>query len=208
MRLAFLALLFVLSSLVSCKTPQSSSARGIQAAPSAKHLRSPVCLRDAILTLPAAGIAGMSPQGRKDYLASRPGVFNESSRRIELFNDNPYEGGDARSMLYLRLFEDEAGHTIAASHAARPFADFHDEPSATHTRVYRFTDGAWQEITDPAFAASIPREAYFRFDGTGAAVGYGFYRRKLRRDGRGDFYDFGPQVGRIVWQDGAFRMKP
>lgn len=160
-----------------------------------------------MLTLPSVAIADMSLKGRKAYLASLPGVFNESERRIELVNDNAYVGGDAKAMLYLRLFEDESGRTIAASHAARPFSD-HSTPSAEFTKVYAFADGVWREITDSVFSPSIPRDAYFRFDQTGIQVRYGLYHSRPRRDGRGEFYDFGPELGCAIWQDGAFRAEP
>ncbi len=60
----------------------------------------------------------MSEDSRRAYLASTPGEFDEIHRRLHLFCDSP-NGGDATSMLYLRLFEDTEGHTIAASHSAR-----------------------------------------------------------------------------------------
>jgi hypothetical protein len=108
-------------------------------------------------------------------------------------------------MLFLRLFEDAFGNTIAASHAARPFAD-NSEPSENWTRVYRLTDGAWVDVTETAFAGSFPRDAYFRFDGAGTLVPYGIYKREPRADGRVSFYNFGPHLGQITWRDGAFHV--
>lgn len=67
-------------------------------------------------------VAGMSPKGRQQYLEVKPGDYDELNRRLHLFRDSP-EGGDAEAMLFLRLFEDADGKTIAASHSARPFAD-------------------------------------------------------------------------------------
>lgn len=203
MRLILLVLTCI-SGLLSCQTAMRDTS---EVAPASRHLRSPVGLRDAILTLPAAGLADMSLRGRQLCTETRAGDYHEVARRYWFYSDSP-DGGDAKSMFFLRLFEDEGGHTIAASHAARPFADSQVIPSASFTRVYRFADGVWREITDTAFAADVPREAYFRFSATGAPVEYGFYSRKPRVDGQGDFYDFGPPTGRVIWRNGSFQKMP
>lgn len=203
MRLALFAVL-VVGGLVSCETPANKRADMERLSSSAASVRSPASLRDAVLTLPAEGLAEMSPKGRRDYLGSLPGIFDEGKRRIELYGDNPYEGGDAKSMLYLRLFEDEGGHTIAASHAARPYADG-SEPSAAFTRVYRLTAGKWIDITDTALV-SVPREAYFRFDKEGDQVAYGLYQRQSHPAGRIECWPFGPELGHVIWKNGSFQI--
>ena len=188
--------------MAGCQTEQHKVATP---PPATTGLRSPVTLRDAVLTLPSDALSGTTE--RQELL--RPPYFinedDERLRRISFSNDNAYEGPDAKSMFYLRLFEDDSGHTIAASHAARPFADY-SKPSEIWTRVYRLVDGAWVDITASAFSAAVPRDGYFRFDRPGDSVAYGLYTLKPRRDGGGDFYDFGPQLGHIQWRDGAYQV--
>lgn len=166
---------------------------------------SPVGLSDAILTLPSEAVAGMSPKGRRDYLAAKPGVYNELTRRIHLFRDSP-EGGDAESMLFLRLFEDERGRTIAAAHSARPFADGR-EPSEMDTFVFRLDSGRWVDITNIALPSGVSRSWWFRFDEPGDAISCGAYDQFSRRDGRGDAYRFGEPKGTLFWRDGRFHYK-
>ncbi len=165
---------------------------------------SPVDLRTAVLTLPDAALAGMSPDGRRNYLARTPGVFDKVNRRLEFYCDNPYAGIDAKSMLYLRLFEDEEGRTIAASHSARPFADG-SKPSSLFTRVYRLENRKWHDITDTAFSSAIPTGSFFRFDQRGPKIGFGTYVEENRADGRGKCYTFGKTEGTMRWKNGAFR---
>ena len=122
-------------------------------------LQSPVDLQTAIRTLPTNAVAGMSERGRENYLGGNPppGIFLEKERRIELFNDNAYSGIDGDSMLFLRLFEDEQGRTIAACHSARPFANG-SKPSEQNTAVFRVEGGVWQEITEEVIPAVTPRD--------------------------------------------------
>ena len=165
---------------------------------------SPVGLRTAVLTLPEDAVAGMSLDGRRNYLARKSDTLDDAKRRIQYSSDNPYTGIDADSMFYLRLFEDEKGRTIAASHRAQPFADG-TPPSARFTRVYRLEKGEWRDITDAALAPGIPRDAYFRFDEPGTKVPFGSYVEKSRADGRGKCQSFG-KAGRVMrWRNGAFR---
>jgi hypothetical protein len=171
---------------------------------------SPVDLRTAVLTLPADALAEMSPDGRRNYLAgtgsaaTTAGVFDKANRRLELICDNPHVGIDAKSMFFLRLFEDEKGRTIAASHSARPFADC-SLPSVRFTRVYRLVNRKWHDITESALSSGIPKNAYFRFDQRGSKIGFGSYVEMNRPDGGGNAYDFGKAAGTIQWRDGAFR---
>ena len=165
---------------------------------------SPVDLRTAILTLPADAVAGMSLDGRRNYLVRTPGVFDENNRRVEFSCDNPHLGIDAKSMFFLRLFEDEKGRTIAASHSARPFADG-SQPSAQFTRVYRMENRKWHDITESALSSGIPNDAFFRFGRRGRKVEFGSYVEEDRADGRGKCYDFGKSVRTMQWRDGAFR---
>ncbi len=144
----------------------------------------------------------MSEDGRRAYLASTPGEFDEIHRRLHLFCDSP-NGGDATSMLYLRLFEDTEGHTIAASHSARPFADG-TPPSPQFTRVHRLRDGTWEDITDAALPQGNLRSAFFGFDQLGPRIGFGYYVQEKRADGRGNCYNFGKTIGTIEWRNGAF----
>jgi hypothetical protein len=165
---------------------------------------SPVDLRTAILTLPADALAGMSQDGRRNYLARSPGVSDPVNRRVAHSSDNPYTGIDAKSMFFLRLFEDSEGRTIAASHSARPFAD-NSAPSALFTRVYRLEKGGWQDVTDSALSHGIPRRAYFRFDQPGAKIGFGSYVEKNRSDGQGKYFGFGKAGRSMRWMNGAFK---
>jgi hypothetical protein len=144
----------------------------------------------------------MSEQGRRIYLANTPGSFDEVHRRLHLFCDSP-AGGDAASMLYLRLFEDAEGRTIAASHAARPFADG-TAPSSRFTRVHRLMDGAWTDITEDVLPAGTLRAGFFRFDQPGSRISFGYYVPERRPDGRGKRYDFGRTAGTIEWRNGSF----
>jgi hypothetical protein len=171
---------------------------------------SPVDLRTAVLTLPADALAEMSPDGRRNYLAgtesvaTTAGVFDKANRRLELVCDNPHVGIDAKSMFYLRLFEDEKGRTISASHSARPFADG-SPPSARFTRVYRLENGKWRDVSESAFSSGFPKDSFFRFDQPGSKIGFGSYVEMNRADGGRKAYDFGKTVGTIQWRDGAFR---
>lgn len=199
------AVIIALMASASCSlTRQDTSHSSVSTSPFAAIVPvSPVDLRTAILTLPASAVAEMSERGRRDYLRSTPGVFDEEHRRIELFRDNPYEGGDSKSMLFLRLFEDADGHTIAASHAARPFADG-TLPSPRFTHVYRLMDGAWIDITDEALPRGVSRESFFRFDQAGSRISFGSYIQQERADSRGNCYNFGKMIGTIDWRNGAF----
>jgi hypothetical protein len=171
---------------------------------------SPVDLRTAVLTLPADALAEMSPDGRRNYLAgtgsvaTTAGVFDKANRRLELVCDNPHVGIDAKSMFFLRLFEDEEGRTIAASHSARPFADG-SLPSAQFTRVYRLENREWHDITESALSSGIPKNAFFRFDRRGSKIGFGSYVTVTPADVSRKVYDFGKSLGTMQWRHGAFR---
>ena len=169
-------------------------------------IESPASLSAAIRTLPSQAVAGMSPKGRLAYLETKPGDYDEQNRRIHLFSDSP-DGGDAESMLFLRLFEDEDGNTIAAAHSARPFADGRDA-SKTDTYVYRLEEGRWVDVTDSVLPADVPRSSWFRFNEPGDFIPYGRYESFSTRDGRGSSYKFGESTGAIFWRDGRFQYKP
>ena len=175
--------------------------------PIAPPIASPVGLSDAVLTLPSQAVAGMSKEGRRDYLENPPGDFDETTRRIHYFADCSDAGGDPESMFFLRLFEDEEGRTMAAAHSARPFADGRD-PSDTDTYVYRLESGRWADITDSVLSSEVSRSSWFRFNEPGEAIPCGTYMRFSRRDGRGIAYKFGETTGTIIWQDGRFHYKP
>lgn len=220
MKLSYPSAALVLLAFNSCATPRQVEADPQPATASEVAAKlpplkvpvpvSPVDLRTAVLTLPADALAEMSPAGRRNYLAgtgsvaTTAGVFDKANRRLELICDNPYVGIDAKSMFYLRLFEDEKGRTIAASHSARPFADG-SLPSAQFTRVYRLEDRKWHDITDSAFSPGIPRNAFFRFDQRGSRIAFGSYVEVSRADGGRKAYDFGKSVSTMQWRDGAFR---
>jgi hypothetical protein len=172
---------------------------------SATKIESPVSLSDAIATLPSQAVAGMSPKGRRDYLEAKPGNYDAQNRRIHLFSDSP-DGGDAECMLFLRLFEDSDGKTIAAAHSARPFADGR-APSETDTCIFRLESGRWEDITDSVFPPEVPRSSWFGFNEPGEAIPYGTYKQFLRRDGRGNAYEFGESTGMIIWREGRFHYK-
>lgn len=170
--------------------------------------KSPVDLRTAVLTLPDDALAGMSQDGRRNYLAHPAGDYDAANRRIHLYCDNPHVGIDSKSMLFLRLFEDESGRTIAASHAARPFADSSVSPSTRFTKVYRLEHHQWRDITDTAFSSPIPGNSWFHFNNKGEKVPFGPYVVENRFDGRGTFYNFGKKVRTMAWRDGTFRVVP
>ena len=169
-------------------------------------IESPVGLSSAILTLPSQAVAGMSSKGRQEYLDTPSGDYDEDKRRIHYYADSSDAGGDPESMFFLRLFEDEAGKTIAASHSARPFADGRD-PSATDTFIYRIDSGRWVDITDSVLPSGVSRNWWFRFNETGDAIPCGAYEQFSRRDGLGNAYHFGEPKGTLVWSDGRFRYK-
>ena len=172
---------------------------------STPKIKSPASLSAAITTLPSQAVAGMSPKGRQEYLEAKPGDYDEQTRKIHLFSDSP-DGGDAESMLFLRLFEDADGKTIAAAHSARPFADGRD-PSMTDTYVYRLEAGLWVDITDSVLPSEVPRSSWFRFNETGGVIPCGNYELFSRRDGRGNAYKFGEATGTIFWRDGRFHYR-
>jgi hypothetical protein len=169
------------------------------------RLAAPVGLADAILTLPSDAVSGMSETGRIEYLRTKSGDYREGTRRLHLYGDNPYEGGDADSMLFLRLFEDEEGRTIAASHSARPFADG-SSPRASNTFVHRLENGDWVEITAVALPGNVSRDWWFRFDEEGMSIPSGPYSNPPKVPGQ--LYDFGEVAGELVWQQGGFRFTP
>jgi hypothetical protein len=174
---------------------------------STQRIDSPVGLPDAILTLPSQAVAGMSKEGRRDYLDNPPGDHDETTRRIHYYADSSDAGGDPESMFFLRLFEDADGKTIAAAHAARPFADGRG-PSETDTYVYRLESGRWADITDSVLPSEVPRSSWFRFNEPGDAIPCGRYEAFSRRDGLGNAYKFGEPTGTIFWRDGRFHYKP
>ena len=204
MSLARTTAVIAIATLVSCSLTRPIASRASRHPP--PHATpvpvSPVDLRTAILTLPASAVAEMSEQGRRVYLANTPGDFDEVHRRLDLFCDSP-AGGDATSMLYLRLFEDTEGNTIAASHAARPFADG-TTPSPQFTRVHRLVGGIWTDITDEALPHGILRKGFFEFNQPGPRISFGYYVQEKREDGRGNRYNFGKTIGTIEWRNGAF----
>jgi hypothetical protein len=170
-------------------------------------LQSPVDLRTAVLTLPADALADMSWDGRRNFLAHPCGDFDEANRRMHLYNDNPNYGIDAKSMLYLRLFEDEQGRTIAASHAARPQAD-QSAPSAKFTKVYRLENRKWRDITASALAKDISMVSFFRFDQLGSTIAFGDYTSTNPVGGVTKNYAVGKATNTMKWQRGAFRAIP
>ena len=205
MRLLTVSLFLV--GLVSCSTSERLQTLG-NPTPEVVTLRlqSPVDLRTAILTLPTNAVAGMSEGGRNNYLRWPTGDFQEKKRRIELFCDNAYSGIDADSMLFLRLFEDEQGRTIAASHSARPHANG-SMPSQLNTSVFRVEGGVWKDISDEVMPTEIPRDWCFQFNEPGRNISCGPYVRYTRADGRGQSFHFGKFSHVISWVNGRFHAK-
>ena len=169
------------------------------------RLHSPVDLRTAILSLPTNAVAGMSERGRNNYLRWTAGDFQEKKRRIKLFCDNAYSGIDADSMLFLRLFEDEQGRTVAASHSARPRRG--SNPSEQNTSIFRVEGGVWKDITEEVMPTEIPRDWYFQFNEPGRNISCGPYVRYTHADGRGQSFDFGKVSHVISWVNGRFQAK-
>ena len=204
-----LVLCVALLALPSCGTSPRAASDLRPALPTvvaeAADLKSPVDLRTALLTLPDDALSELSQGGRNAYLSRLGSGYDPKNRWFWLFYDNPYAGIDSKSMVFLRLFEDESGRTIAASHAARPFADG-AAPSASFTKVYRLENHAWRDITNSAFSSAIPKDAYFRFDDQGPKISFGAYVVQKRSDGLGQFYNFGKGTRSMVWKIGAFRL--
>ena len=199
-----LTIFLFLAGIVCCSTterPQSSDNRQSEVA--TLRLQSPVNLETAIRTLPTNAVAGMSERGRDNYLGNNPppGVYQVKERRIELFCDNAYSGIDADSMLFLRLFEDEQGRTIAASHSARPRNG--SMPSERNTSVFRVEGGVWQDITEQVMPPEIPRDWYFCFNDPGRSVSCGAYVQ----DASHKFFSTGKPSHVIIWNKGKFRVK-
>ena len=171
-----------------------------------QRLQSPVNLRTAILTLPSNAVAGMPEWNRSEYLDYNPppGVYKEKERRIEFICDNPYSGIHADSMLFLRLFEDEQGRTIAASHSARPHANG-SKPSQLNTSIFRVKDGVWKDITEEVMPVETPRDWYFNFNEPGRNISCGPYIPYKNTDGSGLYYTFGKASHVIRWENGRFR---
>lgn len=171
---------------------------------STPRLKSPVALSDAILTLPSQAVAGMSKTGRREYLLAKSGDFDENTRRLHLYGDNWRRGWDAESMLFLRLFEDDKGRTIAACHSARPFA-VGSTPSDSDTHVYRLESGEWVDVTSEVLPADVPRSWWFRFDEDGDSIPCGPYIDLSRRDWELRAYRFGDPSGHVFWHHGSFQ---
>ncbi len=167
---------------------------------------SPVSLSKAVLTLPSNAVAGMSQGGRREYLDGPAGDYDEEIRRIHYYADSSDAGGDPESMFFLRLFEDEDGRTISASHAARPMAHGR-EPSATDTVIYRLDSGRWVDITDSVLPSGVSRKWWFRYNQPDDMISCGPYVLFSRSDGRGNAYDFGDSKGVIYWRNGRFHYQ-
>ena len=201
-----LAVSLFLVSLVSCSTTERlQTPANPKPEVVTQRLQSPVDLRTAILTLPTNAVAGMSERGRNNYLRWPTGDFQEKKRRIELFCDNAYSGIDADSILFLRLFEDEQGRTVAASHSARPRSG--SNPSEQNTSILRVEGGVWRDITEEVMPAETPRDWYFKFNEPGSNISCGTYVRYTRADGRGQSFDFGKVSHVISWVNGRFKAK-
>ena len=197
----------IIASIVGCSTSERPQSQAVSKAElQSKPLKSPVDLRTAILTLPIDAVAGMSEQGRIGTLRSPVFDLKITERRLDLFDDNCYSDIDADSMLFLRLFEDEQGRTIAASHAARPYADV-GKPSEKNTLIYRLENGVWHDITGDVIPAEIPRDWYFRFDDSGANISCGPYFDRSKSDRTRKGFDFGDVTYFMEWQNGRFKAK-
>lgn len=170
--------------------------------PSSK-LASKITLDQAIKTLPASALGNMDFKSRDKYIRNPVGMYSPKERRVHVYGDNSEINGD--SMVFLRIFEDEQGSTIAASHATRPFS-LGSSPNNEDTQVFRFTDRGWEDISNIAFSSEVLRNWYFRFDHSGELVPYGEYIVKKRADGRGNFYDFASSRGSVIWRGGQFRI--
>jgi len=109
-------------------------------------------------------------------------------------------------MLYLRLFEDSLGRTVAASHSARPFS-VGTEPAIRNTTIYRVESGGWVDVTADLLPSGIDRTGYFRFDEAGDAVTTGPYTKEPLSDGGGFCFIFGSPKSQIVWAGTGFQKK-
>lgn len=214
MKLPVIFLATTLVAITSCATKQDSPPEPPLSTPpvtrkyppvKAPTPKSPVDLNTAVLTLPADALSEISQQGRWNYVTRPSGLYDKINRRIELVSDNSLDGIDAKSMLFLRLFEDESGRTIAASHAARPFAD-RSAPSSRFTKIYRLENHKWRDITNSALSNRIPKDSYFKFDRKGSKVEFGPYILKPRRDGKGNNYGFSEKTQTMIWKNGSFRV--
>mgnify|MGYP006965305305 CR=1 FL=1 len=170
-----------------------------------RELTSPVDLATAVHTLPADAMAGMPPSGRSKLLRKRIGDIDEEERGLHYFSDSSEGDVGAWSMLYLKLFEDEQGRTVAASHSARPFADGRD-PDPANTVIYRVMDGRWVDVTDQLLPKAVDRSYYFKFFSRDRRIAVGPYVKRKRRDGLGDYYSFGDPAIHLRWNGERFSV--
>ena len=164
--------------------------------------QSPVALSDAILTLPSKSLAGISKNGRVNYLEDKSGDYDENTRRLHLYGDDWKGRWNVHSQVYLRLFEDEQGRTIAASHLAGPlYAD--RELSDTNTNIFRWEDNRWIDITESVLPEATLRSWWFRFDKDGESIACGPYVEYLNVDSK-IAHSHGDPSGELYWKDGRF----
>ncbi|SHK18675.1 hypothetical protein SAMN02745181_3376 [Rubritalea squalenifaciens DSM 18772] len=166
-------------------------------------LNSPVSLPDAIRTLPPDAVAGMSHKGRKAFIELMPkheGV-DTTARTLHYYSDSPERYPDPSSMFFLRLFEDESGRTIAASHTARPHG-IGTSPSESDTLVYRLEKGQWINITSTAIPEQT-RTWWFKFNQVPSPCGP-YLKDTLKNEKA--VYRIGNPAGYLSWKDNAFRL--
>ena len=190
------------------KPPSICVALFVPSCSSTPGLKPPVALSDAILPLPSQAVSGMSDTGRRNYLEDKSGDYDANSRRLHLYGDDWKGRWFADAMLFLRLFEDGEGRTIAASHSARPHG-LGQVPSASDTLVLRLERGRWVDITSSVLPEAVPRSWWFRFDGDGESIPCGPYIELPPTPGRDKpYYRHEEPAGELLWQGDRFHFKP
>ena len=169
------------------------------------RLESPVALSDAIFTLPSQALAGISTTGRQNYVEDKSGDYNESTRRLHLYGDDWKGRWGVHSMVYLRLFEDEQGRTVAASHSAGPIYAGR-ALSDNNTNVFRIERGRWVDVTKSVLPDATPRSWWFRFDDDRESIPCGPYLEYPHPNGRA--HRQGDPPGDLFWRNGRFQFKP
>ncbi len=109
-------------------------------------------------------------------------------------------------MVYLRLFEDERGRIIAASHLAGPLYAG-QALSDTNTNIFRLERGRWVDITGSVLPDTTLRSWWFRFDEDGESIPCGPYIEYLHSGGQ-PAHRHGDPLGELLWRDGRFHFKP
>lgn len=169
-------------------------------------------LERAIRELPSQFVADIPPTQRTAFLQSLR--RDPSDTRLDLrhgFLNFYSDGGDygegfGTSMFYMRQFRRADGGSIVLTHMPKPFADG-SAPRANQTFVFERRNGKWTDVTSEVFPAGIDLTSHFRPQRVSAVVEVAPYVHAKRRDGRGQFWDFGARIADLHWDGHAFQKR-